>query len=73
MFTNIIRKTIDLLRIVGLCEIPVENVVEKRLYYFNRFFSHYAFVYIPNILQIIYLTTVDEFGVNIIYTLLLFS
>lgn len=64
MFTEIVRIPIRILRIVTIWEIPIGNVKLRRYYNFYRSISRYVFVYIPLILQAIYVATADDFQVT---------
>lgn len=64
MFSEIVCIPIKILRIVTIWEIPIANVNLRRYYNFFRYLSRYIFVYIPIILQVIYVATAEDFQVN---------
>lgn len=63
MFTTAARTPILLLQIVAIYEISIENIFLSRLFRIYQVLFHIIFVYIPNILLIAYLTTVENFEV----------
>lgn len=65
MFSNILDLPLKLLQIVVVWEVPVKNPMLRRLYNFCRVLISLIFAYVPNILLIAYLTTVDDIDVSI--------
>lgn len=61
----VVRIPTILLSLVTIREFHIENATIKKLYQYTRYFIRISFVYIPNILQIIYLSTVDNFEVSL--------
>lgn len=64
MFVDIVRIPTLILCVVTIWEVSIENAILRRLYEHCKYFIRIVFVFIPNILQIIYLTTVDDFQVS---------
>lgn len=65
MFSHIVRIPIVLLQIAAMYNIPTEHILLNRLYKIYQICFQCFFLYIPNILSIVYLKHVDNFEVGV--------
>lgn len=64
MFGDIVRIPTIILCVVTIWKIPIENPILRRLYEHLRYVIRIVFVYLPNILQMIHLSKVNDFRVS---------